>query len=533
MKRLFYNGKIASLDSNNTFYEAIGIKDSKIIFLGLDTEAQATKSEYDERIDLHGKTVVPGFNDSHIHLLNTGYAMTMLNLDPFNSIENIIDGTLAFIKTHAFSSEMWLLGRGWNQDKLKEKRYPTRADLDRISHTIPIIFTRACGHIAVCNTVALNTIGMNSLDTHDENINTDKGLFQEDALNALYAAVPSPSKDEIKDMILKASNALLKQGVTSVQSDDLCCMPDRDYEKVLQAYHELNHEKKLPVRVYQQCLFFEESDFEAFAKKHYRTGQGDAFFKIGPVKLLLDGSLGARTALLREPYSDDLLNSGIACFEQNELNRLIQRTQHYGFQVAAHCIGDKAMDMFVEALKNVPSFNKEADHRHGIVHAQVMTPDIIRSMSDLHLLAYIQPIFLDYDLHIVDNRLSHRANNAYAFKTMLESNIKLCFGTDAPVVDYNPFENIYTAVVRKDLNNQPETPYLITECLTVNEALKAYTLNGAYSAFEELYKGTLELGKLADFVIIDQDIFSIDPIEIKNISILMTVLDGQIAYEQI
>ncbi|MCT4620072.1 MAG: amidohydrolase [Marinisporobacter sp.] len=532
MKTLLINGKIASLDSQNTFYEAIGINGNKIDFLGSNKAAKKITTTYDEVISLDGKLLLPGFNDSHMHLLNYGYTLKKMDLTKFASIENMIEKAKDFIKSHSIAGEKWLLGRGWNQDKLMENRFPKRADLDTISKDIPILFTRTCGHISVCNTAALNIIDIEHLDENDPNIHIEDGIFQEDALNILYNAVPSPSLEDIKEMILTTCDHLLESGITSVQTDDLCTMPDQDYKKVLTAYEELNQEKKLPVRIYQQCLFFDKPSFKEFVESEYKTGMGDTFFKIGPLKLLLDGSLGARTALLREDYSDCPKNKGIASFKQEELNDLFDYSQKHGFQVAAHAIGDKAMDMFIDAIKKSSSYNENKDNRHGIVHAQITNSDILHSMKDLNLIAYVQPIFLDYDLHIVRDRVGNRADESYAFKTMYDLGIKVSGGSDAPVVDFNPFENIYSAVVRKDLNLMPSEAYLPKEKLSVTEALKAFTINGAYSSFEEKIKGSLEVGKLADLVVLSEDIFNINENKIKDIYAAITIVDGKIVYKK-
>lgn len=532
MKTLFLNGKIASIDQNNTFYESIGISDNKIIFLGNNREAEKIKNDYDEIIYLNGKTILPGIIDSHMHLLNYGYTLKKLNLTKFSSIDDIILYSKNFISKNKFSNSKWLLGRGWNQDKLLEKRFIEKSDLDKISTTIPIVFTRVCGHISVCNTAALNYIQKNYVFIDNNiNINLDKGLFQEDALNILYSSIPSPNVEEIKSMISESCKHLIENGITSVQTDDLCTMPDQDIYKVISAYNDLNRNNNLNIRIYEQCLFFTLDSFKKFVEAGYTTGMGDNFFKIGPLKLLLDGSLGARTALLEADYSDNFGNKGIASFTQSELNEFFSISQKYNFQVAAHAIGDKAMNMFIEAINIFNENNKYiSENRHGIVHAQITNYSIIQSMKKLNLIAYIQPIFLDYDIHIVEARVGQRHKESYAFKTMYDYGITVCGGSDAPVVDFNPFKNIYSAVTRKDLDGYPDSSFLPKEKLTVHEAIRIFTINSAYSSFEEKIKGSLEIGKLADFIVLNEDIFTIPEEKIKDISVDMTILDGKIAY---
>jgi len=532
MKTLFKDGKIASLDSNNRNYEAIGIQDGKINFLGSEAQALNDMHSYDKVIDLEGRLVIPGLIDSHMHLLNTGYTLTKYNLNDCTSIEQLITEGREFIKEHNLTHGKWLLGRGWNQDKLSENRYPTKEDLDTISLEIPILITRTCGHIAICNSIALDMIGLEKLDPDDQNIDLEIGLFQEDALNILYNAVPSPSIDDIMNMIHNASELLIKCGVTSVQTDDLRSMPDQDYKKVIQAFEELQREKKLPVRVYQQCLFFDMPSLETFVEDGFKMGQGDDFFKIGPVKLLLDGGIGGRTALLREEYHDDPENFGISSFSQNELDKIVHISEKKGFQIAAHAIGDKAMDMFIDALKKSPFFTKSNVLRHGIVHAQITTPDLVQTIADHKLLAYVQPIFLDNEIHIIHDRIGSRAEYAYAFGSLYKEGAVTSFGTDSPVESFNPFLNIYSAVTRRDLSGQPETTYLPEERFSVLDALKAYTVNSAYSSFEEDKKGSLEIGKFADFIILSDDIFNIDPMSIKDLSVEMTIINGEIKYRK-
>lgn len=526
MNTLYINGKIASLDSHNNFYEAIGINRNTIDFLGSLEEATTKRNTYDQVIDLEGKLMLPGFNDSHLHLLNYGYAMENIDLSTLPSINDMVNYCRDSLTTSPVDPNNWLISRGWNQDTVSEKRFPTRRDLDKISTEIPILFTRVCGHIGICNSKAISLLNHTILETVNSNIDEETGTFQEDALFILLSSIPTPDLKNIKRMIRNSCRNLIANGITSVQSDDLKALPDQDYKKVIKAYKELREEGNLPVRVYEQCLFINQDEFQTFVNDGFRTGQGDDFFKIGPLKLLLDGSLGARTALLREDYNDLPGTVGVGCFKQNELNSFVEFAQKMGFQIAAHAIGDKAMDMILDSIENVKPTQVRDDDRHGIVHCQITDMDIIERMKANNVLGYIQPIFLDTDLHIVEKRVGKRCLETYAFKTMVDQGVKLCMSTDAPIVDINPFENIYSAVVRKDLKDMPNTPFMPHERLTVTEALKSYTINSAYASFEEKIKGTLEIGKMADMVVLDRDIFTIDEKDIKNIGVEMTIVDG-------
>lgn len=527
MNTLFLNGKIAALDEKNNFYEALGIKNNIIEFLGTTEEGNAEKASYDQIIDLNGKVVLPGFNDSHLHLLNYGYTLEKMDLTKVNSIEEMIAAGIEFIAERQATSLNCLLGRGWNQDKLNENRFPTREDLDKISTEIPVIFTRICGHIAVCNSVALDHIYHGILEDN-KNIDLSKGIFMEDALSIIYGIIPPPSVESMKSMILRTCDELLSYGITSVQTDDFDAMPDKSFENVIKAYKELLSEGNLKVRIYEQCLFENLDVFKEFIHNGYKTGMGDDFFKIGPLKLLLDGALGGRTALLREAYSDDAGNCGIGLYSQEALNKYIKTAHDNGFQTAAHCIGDKAMDLYLNALDNLNTPLKAG--RHGIVHCQITNGEIIERMNNMDVMAYIQPIFLDYDMHIVEDRVGSRYKETYAFKTMDDKGIKLSIGCDAPVVHFNPFENLYSAVCRKDLNNFPEGGFMPEEKLSLERALKLFTSGSAYCSFDEDKKGTLEIGKLADLVVLDKDIFKIPEDEIRYVQAEMTMVDGKIVY---
>lgn len=530
MKKLFINGNILSLDAVDTIYQAIGIDGDRIVFLGTIAEVQGLLSDYEAVHDLDGMTVLPGFNDSHMHLLNYGYALSKFDLTEFSSIEVMIPEAQAWMERQGITGGRWLLGRGWNQDRLIEHRFPTKADLDQISMSVPIVLTRVCGHISVCNTKALEYIDLEAASS-DSNVDLERGLFFEEGLNMLYNAIPSPSLMEIQEMILETGKLLIEQGITSVQSDDLRAMPDQDADKVLAAYEALSHEKRLPVRVYQQCLFFKPEAFEAFVQKGYHSGQGDAFFKIGPLKLLIDGSLGGRTALLQADYDDAPGERGVASFTQEAVNDMSQCAVRNGFQIAAHAIGDGAMVMAMEGIESALAYAGK-DGRHGIVHAQITSKAILERMRKLNLIAYVQPIFLDYDLHIVYDRVGTRADESYAFGTMKRLGIPVAFGTDAPVVSFNPFENLYSAISRKDLNGMPAESYLPGEAFSVLDALKAYTQVGAYCSFEEDLKGTLEIGKLADFIALKQDPLTATAEAIKTMQVEMTVLGGEVVYER-
>lgn len=466
-------------------------------------------------------------------MLNYGYTSMQLTLGDCESINDLVEASKKYILNNDINSGKWLLGRGWNQDYFMEKRFPIRDDLDKISLEHPICLTRSCGHMAVANSIAVG-IAKSNLDKNinKENIDWDLGIFKEDAINILYEAVTMPTIEEIKNMIESAANDLLKSGITSVQSDDLTAMPDRDFKKIIRAYEELIKEERLPIRVYEQCLLPDKSVLNEFLSLGYRTGLGGEKFKIGPLKLLVDGSLGARTALLFDGYNDDPSTNGVFLYSQDELNELVLNAHKNNMQVAIHAIGDKAIYMVLDSIKDAKSQFTRKEPRHGIIHCQITDERILDRLKNEDVMAYIQPIFLDYDLHIVEDRVGkEKAKKTYNWKSMVDKEIQVSGGSDAPVVGFNVPENIYSAVTRKDLKGYPQDGWLPEQNLTVEEAVRVFTTNGAYASFEENIKGSLEIGKLADMVVLSEDIFIIDKESIKNVNVAMTIFDGRIVYE--
>ncbi len=531
MSILFYNGKVSTLTQEQDTFQAIGLSENKIDFLGDNRQAMQALENYDTCIDLKGKLVLPGFNDSHLHVLGYGMTQNSLLLENCNSIDEIISAARSYIIQKDLSTSDILLGRGWNQDHYENQQMLTRKDLDKVSTTIPIVLRRVCGHIAVVNSVVIEKLDILEL-LKNENVNIEKGHFEEDALDILNKMMKSPSVENIKNAILLSCDELLSYGITSVQTDDFSALAEEDYHLVLTAYEEMNRDRQLPLRVYHQSLLPSEKVLREFLNQGYNTGIGDKWFKMGPLKLLLDGSLGNRTAKLVDDYSDKPGTRGIVIYDQNELNGLIKMATEHKMQVAVHAIGDKAIYMTLDAIKASREDNNNL-LRHGIVHCQITDSEIINRLADENIMAYIQPIFLDYDMGIVEKRVGKaKAQTTYAFKTMMNKGINMCGGSDAPVVHFNIFDNLYSAITRKNLKGKPENGWMQEECLTVNDALELFTKNGAYASFEEDIKGTLEIGKLGDLAIIDRDIYTIPPDEIRKLKVEFTVVDGKIVYER-
>lgn len=532
MEQILYNAQIRTLDDQGTIAEAVGIKDGKVAFIG--TNEEALRIECEEKLDLQGKLLLPGFVDTHLHMLNYAFVENSVKLFDCTSLEEMLDKVRQRIEDSKDNPPAWLYCRGWNEEHFANPCYPHKTKLDEISSTIPIIMVRVCGHVAVCNSCGLERL--KKIKEYPElvhNVNTETGLIKENAVQFYYSTLNEPSREDVKKYMRYSIRKLNEAGFTGIQSDDLASLPGKNWRNVIEAYRELDIDHELTLRVYEQCLFERVEDAKAFIDEGYRTGQKGEYFTIGPMKLLQDGSLGARTAALNEPYEGEKENKGITLFSQGELNDLLEYFDKHQMQAAIHCIGDRAMDMVIQAIASSSYRDENAKNRHGIVHAQITNPSVLQAMQKHNIMAYIQPVFVDLDMGIVEQQIGkHRMNKVYAWKSMLDMGIPVMGGSDAPVVSFNVMENIYFAVTRKNIQGQPEGGWLPTEKMSVDEAVKLFTKNAAYASYSECENGTIEIGKNADFVILERNIYEIHPNLIKDTKIDMTIVGGKIVYKR-
>lgn len=538
MDCILFNGKIETLNISESKCEAVAIEKGKIIHIGSDKEILSIKTAKTKLVDLKGRTAVPGFIDSHMHLATFGQNLYECNLIGVKSIEELIDITRAYIESKDIPKENWIIGKGWNQDYFQVKKLPTRYDLDKISTEYPICLTRACYHMSIVNTKALEMAGITADMEQVEGGNFEKdhngeltGIIQENALKLVYSKFNKHTLQDIKRMIIDASNYAVSKGITSIQTDDFM-LPGVSIDDVLQAYIDLKNEGKLLVRIYEQCLLTSLEELKTFLDKGYRTGHGDDYFKIGPVKLLADGNLGTRTAHLCEPYDDDPMNTGIPIYTQEKFNDIIEMAHINNMQLAIHCIGDKTMYMACEAIEKALIKSPKEDHRHTIIHCQIMDLNLFDRFKALNLVASVQPIFINYDLHMAEEKIGKdRIKTSYSWRSMIDKGINTAFGSDCPVEDMDVLNGIYAAVTRKDLDGYPEGGWLPEQKLTVRQALTGFTLSSAFASFDEGIKGSIETGKFADITVLSDDIFEIAPDDIKNVKVVMTFVNGQLVYE--
>ena len=461
-----------------------------------------------------------------MHLVNYGQFLSRVSLvEHTASLKDMLDELKKNLK-----KDKWLIGRGWNHDYFTDvSRFPTKQDLDEISKEEPIVITRTCGHVLVANSKAIELADINNKEVEGGAYNLETGLFEENATYLIYDIIPKPTIEDIKDYVLIAQKKLHSYGITSVQSDDLLSATS-NYKDALRALEELSNENKLTVRIYEQAQFLNLDDLKDFVETGYNTGKGNNFFKIGPLKMLGDGSLGARTALLSKPYYDDSSKIGIPVYSKEELNAMFNYAHKNDMQIAIHAIGDGILDWILEAYETVLKQYPKNNHRHGVVHCQITRKDQLEKFKDMQLHAYVQPVFIDYDNHIVESRVDpETAKTSYNFKT-LNDYTSMSSGSDCPVEYPDVLKGIQLAMTRTSLDGTG--PYLLEQALSVNEAIDSFTKQAAYASFEENIKGELKVGMLCDFVVLENSIEHTYINAIKDIQILSTYVNGKEVYKR-
>lgn len=538
MKTVYTNGVVYT--GALPLAESFVVEDGNFLFAGSNGQALAAAGPEAAVVDLEGHFVCSGFNDSHMHLLSLGSVMAAANLaEHTQSLSDLLQCLREFAQNYPAADGAWLRGRGWNQDYFTdESRMPNRYDLDKVSVTRPICAIRACGHCLVVNSRALELLHITA-DTSQpeggrigiENGEPD-GRFYDGAMDLVYNAMTAPSKEEVKDMIRSACRMLNGYGVTSSQTDDYCVYATLPWETINEAYRELEAAGELTVRVYEQSNFTNLTEFSRFVEAGNVTGVGSEMFKIGPLKMLGDGALGARTAFLSRPYADDPSTCGIPVFSQETLDEMIGYANRHNMHAAVHAIGDACQDRVLSAFEKALAERPRADHRHGVVHCQITRPDQLEKIRQLGLHIYAQSIFLDYDIQIVEQRVGKElASTSYAWKTLMDAGVSVSNGSDSPVEQPDVMAGIQCAVTRRNLQGTAG-PYLPQQAFLVQEALDSFTIRGAESSFEEQIKGRIAPGMLADFVVLGDNPFTTAPEKLREIPILETYLGGKCVYRR-
>lgn len=540
MKTAYVNGTIYTVNPAFERAEAFLVEDGRFAAVGTDRQIRELAGQGGCIRDLQKKTVLPGFNDSHLHLLNYAYGLSKLNLDGLAGVAEMIEKGKRYIEENGVQKGRWVLGRGWNQAFLREGRPPLKEELDQISEEHPICLTRVCEHMVAVNSRALRAAGIdeNTPDPEGGEIERDEngrltGLLKETARYLVYSVIPPKGVEEIKAMLAEAIKTASAFGVTSAQTDDFETFSDKDWRKVIQAYEELEAEGRLNIRIYEQCLLPKRERLLDFLDAGYKTGWGDNRFKIGPLKLLTDGSLGGRTAFISIPYHDAPGQRGIAVFTPEELEELIVTAHTRGMQLVCHGIGDAAMNRIIDSFEKAQKAMPKEDARMGIIHVQITDEALIRRFKEQNVLAYLEPVCLNSDLHIVEGRVGRKlASTSYQYRSFCDMGITTPMSSDCPVDSLNPFDNMYVGVNRMDYNGYPEGGWRPEQKLTVRQMVTGFTIQGAFASFEEKEKGSIEAGKLADFIILSEDPFLVPERELRRVRVEETYLEGERIYRR-
>lgn len=489
MKTVYYNGKVYC--GEGLYNEAFSVENGIFVKVGKNKDLIAAKNDDDILVDLNGKFVCAGINDSHMHVLMYGYALNSVMLfENTSSLKDVQTAISKFITDKKVPKGNWVTAIGWNQDYFTDvKRMPNKFDIDAVAPDNPVIAYRCCEHCALLNSYALQELGIES----------ESGLFFDGEMDPIKELLPKKTIREIKDYIVCACKALRSYGITSCQTDDFSAFDNVDYHDVIRAYKELEDEGLLSVRIYEQCNFKTPDDFKGFVNKGYYTGMGTDWFKIGPLKILGDGSLGARTAYLTKPYADDPNNFGVLNYTQEDFDDYITFANKNKFDVCVHAIGDACLDMVLDSFEKAYNEMPWEAPRHGIVHCQITRYDQLLRIARLKLSVYAQTIFLDYDIGIVYNRIGkERAEFSYSWKTLMKMGVLVSNGSDCPVELPNVIKGIKCATTRKTADGSSDA-YLPDQAFTLEEAIDSYTICSAKQAHEDSYKGLIKEGYISDF----------------------------------
>jgi predicted amidohydrolase YtcJ len=533
---LLLNGKIVTVDFDFSIVEAIAVRDNKILAIGTTSDIMAWRGPGTEVLDLENRMVLPGLIDSHLHMVGTGVALSQINCrtPPIISISDLVDA----VREKAVEAKPgeWILGRGWDQAKLSDHRNPNKWDLDEASPENPVWLTRTCGHISVVNSRALEIAGV-SKDTpqpvgghivKDEN-GEPTGLLQEGpAMDLVRQNIPPQDLENIAKAVKLASISFSEVGITGVIEAGIESLDMRAYQKVAR-------EEELTVRVNMMLRgrVSGESAEESAArimKFPMTTGYGDDLLRFLGLKLLIDGGVGGRTALLREPYEDDPENCGILTMPESDLQKRVDAGNLAGMMVGIHCAGGGAMDIVLNAFEETDKIKPIKGRRFAIIHAYQPTKKNFETCRYLGITVASQPSFLYYLGESYYENVGHKRSEwLKPHRAWIDNDIMVASGTDSPVTPYPPFPSLWASIARRtEVNNvQMGTE----QCITREEAIRLYTINGAYHTFEENIKGSIEPGKLADMIVIDRDILTCPLDDIRDTKVLRTILGGKTVYE--
>ncbi|MCP4314186.1 MAG: amidohydrolase [Bacteroidetes bacterium] len=514
-------GTVYTVDQEFSTAEAIVVMDHRIVEVGSNEEI-LKKYTANEILDLEGKFVYPGWIDAHCHFFGYGMNLSTVDVAGTSSVEEII----GMLKKHQETRKgEWITGRGWDQNDWEVKEFPNRAMLDQHFPDTPVLLRRIDGHAAWTNTRALEMAGVTALSKEDGGTvmlkdGEPSGILVDNAISLVSSIIPVASREEIVFALLEAEKNCFQVGLTSIQDAGLS-------KSVIQLIDRQHQSGALKIRINAWLSPSEENFTHYVERGSYRTDH----LSVNTIKLFTDGALGSRGALMIEDYSDDTGNRGLLVTPLEKLEAFSRLAYENDFSVATHCIGDAANR---ETLKIYASIlGGKNDRRWRIEHAQIIHPDDFHYFGDYNIIPSVQPTHATSDMYWAEDRVgADRMKGAYAYKQLLEENGWIPNGSDFPVEHVNPLFGFYAAVVRKDQSSWPEDGFQVENALSREEALRGMTIWAAKSGFEEDIKGSIEKGKLADFVITGKDLMTAPEEELFSIMVEATYSGGELVYKK-
>jgi predicted amidohydrolase YtcJ len=532
---IFINGNVYTGNETQPRAEAIAVHRDRIVFVGTSADAKKLRGDKTRIVDLAGKTVTPGFTDSHCHIFGIGERETTLNLEGTNTRKDFLEKVKECIAQT--EGDKWITGRGWIETFWKPPQFPTRTDLDKIAPDNPVYLTRADGHAAVANSAALKIAAVTRRTADpfggeilkDPKTNEPTGMLLDNAMDLVAKNIPPPSEAEREQALLLGINREIELGWCEIQNagSELS-----DQEIIRRAYAA----GKVKLRMVNAAYGPGEAA-NALLKNGATLSAFDHCFTQRTIKVIFDGALGSRGAALLAPYSDKADSSGFLTQKPEELRPMFEEALRRGIQVETHAIGDRAnrliLDLYEAAFKTVPpSERKIQEPRWRVEHAQILSEQDIPRFAKLGVIASMQPSHAISDLFFAPARLGmDRLASAYAWNSLIQSGAIICGGSDAPVERGEPMIEFYAAVARKSIKGESGEGWHPEQAVSREQALKMFTINASYAAFEENDKGSIELGKLADFTVLSADIMKIPAPEILKTRCQMTVIGGEVVYE--
>lgn len=522
------NANIHTMDANRSIARSVAVLNGKIVAIGTDADTKPLIGPNTRVIDARGRLVLPGFNDAHVHFLETGAQLSSVDLRSAKSPGEFVQRIKDFAAKQP--KGRWILGGQWDHENWTPNDLPTAAMIDAVTPDNPVFVNRLDGHMAVANSLAIKLAGVDR-NTPEvpgglivRGANGDPaGVFKDAAMAYIEKIIPDPSFEQQMEFAAAASEYAAAFGVTSVQ--------DMSAGTSVGVYQELARRGKLKTRIYGCSPL---SDYKRWANTGIHYAFGDAMVRVGCLKGYADGSLGSTTAWFFEPYLDAPNTSGLPRAEvTTTMKQNIVDADKAGLQVHIHAIGDRANATILDYYENVDKVNGPRDRRYRIEHAQHLRQQDIPRFGKLHVVASMQPMHIIDDGRWAWKRLDEkRLKGTYAFRSLLDSGAVLAFGSDSPVASMNSVWAIYAAVTRRTLDDKNPNGWIPEQKITVDEAVRAFTYGSAYAEFQDNVKGTLEIGKLGDLVILSDDIYAIDPVKIADVKVVTTIMNGNVVYER-